>query len=173
MIFTFKSLTATALLHGFFLLLSLQHVSAATLVGRVVALSDGDTVTVLDANSFQHKIRLSGIDAPERKQAFASRSKELLSQLVFNQPVTVEYEKFDRYGRAVGKILVRGVDANLQLVKEGMAWHYKKYQKEQSPADRVVYARAEDFARSKRLGLWIDPSPIPPWEFRAIKRDQR
>ncbi len=145
---------------------------AATLQGRIVAISDGDTVTVLDASNTKTKIRLVGIDAPEKKQAFGSRSKESLSALVFNRQVTVEYEKKDRYGRTVGKILVNGVDANLEQVKSGMAWHYKKYQKEQPLADRTTYARAEDEARAAKRELWKDPDPIPPWEFREAQKER-
>ena len=158
---------------GLTLAASSSSVSADTLVGKVVALSDGDTITVLDAQYVQHKIRLSGIDAPEKTQAFGTRAKELLSDLVFDQIVSVEYQKFDRYGRAIGKILVKGVDANLQLVKEGMAWHYKKYQKEQSASDREVYSRAEDLARSQKRGLWKDADAIAPWEFRAQKKERK
>lgn len=139
---------------------------ADTLHGRVVGISDGDTVTVLDASNTQAKIRLMGIDAPEKKQAFGQKSKENLSALIYGKQVTVEYTKKDRYGRNVGKILVEGVDANLEQVKAGLAWHYKKYQKEQPPADRSTYSDAEEQARAAHNGLWADPAPIPPWEFR-------
>jgi len=114
-------------------LLLLANPSIADILnGRVVGLSDGDTVTVLDASNTQFKIRLMGIDAPEKKQAFGNRSKESLSALIFNKQVSVEYNKKDKYGRIVGKIFVDGADANLEQVKAGMAWHYKQYQKEQS-----------------------------------------
>lgn len=139
---------------------------AETLQGRVIAIADGDTVTVLDASNTQTKIRLMGIDAPEKKQAFGQRSKQHLSDLVFDKQVTVEYSKKDRYGRTIGKILVNGVDANLEQVKAGMAWHYKQYQKEQTPSDRALYSEAEDQARTGHVGLWIDLDPTPPWTFR-------
>lgn len=137
-----------------------------TLQGRVVGVSDGDTVTVLDASNTQWKIRLMGIDAPEKKQAFGNRSKQQLSDLVFNEQVEIEYSKKDRYGRTVGKITVEGIDANLEQVKAGMAWHYKKYQGEQSKTDRALYAEAEEAARREKQGLWIDADPEPPWEWR-------
>lgn len=143
---------------------------ADTLQGRVVAVADGDTVTVLDALNTQHKIRLMGIDAPEKKQAFGNKSKESLSALVFNKPVTVEYNKEDKYGRTVGKIIVDGIDANLEQVKAGLAWHYKKYQKEQSVDDRSIYAQAEEQARADKLGLWKDAEPTPPWDWRKQKK---
>lgn len=123
---------------------------ASTLEGRVVGVADGDTVTVLDSRNTQFKIRLMGIDAPEKKQAFGNKSKQSLSDLVFNKEVTVEYSKKDKYGRTVGKILVDGVDANLEQVKAGMAWHYKQYQSEQAVADRRLYALAEEQARVGR-----------------------
>jgi endonuclease YncB( thermonuclease family) len=94
---------------------------ADTLEGRIVSIADGDTVTILDAANKQTKIRLMGIDAPEKAQAFGTRSKQALSDLVFNKQVTVEFNKQDKYGRTIGKILVDGLDANLEQVKAGMA----------------------------------------------------
>lgn len=140
--------------------------SAETITGRVVGVSDGDTITVLDASKAQHKIRLTGIDAPEKKQAFGQRSKESLSDLVYSQEVAVETAKVDRYGRELGKVIVGGMDANLEQIKRGLAWHYKAYQRDQSPADRATYAEAEEQARAGRKGLWADSQPVPPWEFR-------
>jgi endonuclease YncB( thermonuclease family) len=121
---------------------------------------------VLDATKTQHKIRLAGIDAPEKAQAFGQRSKESLSDLLFDQRVTVETSKRDRYGRSVGTVLVDGLDANLEQVKRGMAWHYKTYEREQSPQERQDYAKAEEVARAARVGLWKDAQPVPPWDFR-------
>ena len=135
---------------------------ADTLQGRVVAVTDGDTVKVLDAAHTEWKIRLMGIDAPEKQQAFGNRSKSNLSDLVFGKNVIVEYSKKDRYGRTVGKILINGVDANLEQVKAGMAWHYKKYAKEQLFEDRETYARAEEQASAGRRGLWSEAEPVPP-----------
>jgi endonuclease YncB( thermonuclease family) len=140
--------------------------SAETITGRVVGVADGDTITVLDSSKTQHKIRLTGIDAPEKKQAFGQRSKESLSDLVFSREVAVETTKVDRYGRELGKVLVDGVDANLEQIRRGLAWHYKSYQRDQSPADRAAYAQAEEQAREARKGLWADSQPVPPWEFR-------
>lgn len=140
------------------------------MVSFVIAVSDGDTVTVLDAVKAQHKIRLSGIDAPEKKQPYGQRSKQSLSGLVFNQRVTVEWNKRDRYGRIVGKVVLpSGADANLQQIKRGMAWHYKAYEREQTPKDRVAYSGAERAAREARVGLWQDAQAVPPWEFRKGK----
>lgn len=146
--------------------------TADTLNGRVVGVSDGDTATVLDATNTQFKIRLLGIDAPEKKQAFGNKSKEHLSDLVFNKHVQVEYSKKDKYGRLVGKITVNGVDANLEQVKAGMAWHYKQYQREQSEADRFTYTQAEDHARAEKRGVWVDPEPTPPWDWRKQQKQR-
>jgi endonuclease YncB( thermonuclease family) len=108
-----------------FLFLLACSVQAETLTGRVVGVADGDTITVLDANRQQHKIRLAGIDAPEKAQPFGDRSKQNLSALVFDKQVVVESNKQDRYGRTVGKVLVNEIDANLAQVKAGMAWWYE------------------------------------------------
>lgn len=151
-------------------LLVVNPSSADTLHGRVVGIADGDTVTVLDDFNSQIKIRLMGIDAPEKSQAFGNKSKVSLSYLVFNKQVTVEYSKKDKYGRTVGKIIVNGIDANLEQVKAGMAWHYKKYQNEQSVNDRSLYARAEEQARMEKRGLWFDAEPTPPWEWRKQQK---
>jgi endonuclease YncB( thermonuclease family) len=137
--------------------------------GRVVGVSDGDSVTVLDAKKTPYKIRLAGIDAPERAQAYGQKAKESLSDLVFGKSVDVEWSKQDRYGRIVGMITLAGVDINLEQIKRGMAWHYKTYQNEQSPEDRVAYAQSEREARDKRTGLWRDPAPIEPSVFRQKK----
>lgn len=147
-------------------LLLVSPLQAATIQGKVVSVADGDTVTILDATHQQVKIRLAGIDAPEKRQPFGSRSKENLGRLVFGKNVTVDTTKQDKYGRTVGKILVNGVDANLEQVKSGLAWHYKKYESEQPQRDRAIYAQAEIDARSKKAGLWSDAAPVAPWDFR-------
>lgn len=145
-------------------------VSANTVLeGRVVAVADGDTLTVLDAQQKQHKIRLLGIDAPEKAQPFGQKSKESLSLLAFQKQVQVRSSKKDRYGRTVGQVFVGNTDVCLEQVKLGMAWHYKAYQREQLPEDRVLYARAELQAREQRVGLWTDPSPVEPSTFRRQK----
>lgn len=153
---------------GFFfgLLLIALHVHAETIRGKVVAVADGDTITVLDDTRTQHKIRLAGVDAPEKKQPFGQRSKESLGDLVFSKTVTVETNKRDKYRREVGKVLVDGVDANLVQVQRGFAWHYKAYESEQPAIDRKAYSDAEDAAKAARRGLWADAEPVPPWEFR-------
>ena len=150
------------------LLLWLPLVSwSAELKGRVVVVVDGDTLVVLDGGEQQHKVRLAGIDCPERKQPWGQRAKQALSDHVFDNQVTVEWDKVDRYGRTVGKILTDDRDVNLALVRDGMCWWYRKYAGEQSTVDRGLYEAAETAARDKRRGLWTDPDPVPPWEWRG------
>jgi endonuclease YncB( thermonuclease family) len=157
------------------LVLSLIFLSvhAETLTGRVVRVTDGDTIVVLDMDKVQHKIRLQGIDAPERGQAFGTKSKENLSDLVAGKSVVVDYSKYDRYQRILGKVLLNGKDVNLEQVEDGMAWHYKYYQREQTLTDRVEYSDAELEARRQKIGLWRDPNPVPPWDYRQAQRNQR
>lgn len=148
------------------LLLAHGFAIAETIQGKVVKVADGDTITVLDQAETQHKIRLSGIDAPEKGMSFGQKSKQHLSDLVAGRVVTVETTKIDRYKRNVGKVLVDGQDANLAQVEAGFAWHYKAYQWEQSPADRMTYSLAEERAREAKKGLWLDREPVPPWDWR-------
>jgi len=151
--------------------------SGHQLTGRVVAVADGDTITVLDAAQHPTKVRLSGIDAPEKKQPYGARAKQHLSELVFGKIVEVDWEKHDRYGRIVGKVIApdencaaadcaKTVDAGLAQLSAGLAWHYKQYAKEQPRSERERYAAAETEAHLKRLGLWADSHPFPPWEWR-------
>lgn len=146
---------------------------AETYIGRVVGVTDGDTVTVLDASRTEHKVRLSGIDAPEKRQPFGAASKEGLSSSVFGKAVTVEFSKVDRYGREIGKVMVGEVNANLSQVSRGLAWHYKHYEREQSPEERTTYAAVEARARRDRVGVWSQDGAIPPWDFRKSVREER
>ena len=152
------------------LLLSLAlPAAAATIEGRVVGVTDGDTITVLDHQNVQHRIRIASIDAPERKQPYYSRSKEYLSQWIFNRSVVVESVKRDKYKRIIGQIFLDGHDIGLEQVRAGMAWWYRAYSKEQEPEDRELYEKAELAAKERKLGLWRDSTPIPPWEWRRQK----
>ena len=144
--------------------------AADVLRGRVVGVADGDTVTVVTAERVRQVVRLAGIDAPEKAQPYGARAKRHLSDLVYGAEVVVEYEKRDRYGRIVGKIVRGGQDASLSQIEAGYAWHYKRYAAEHSLADRATYARAEEAAREARRGLWSEREPLPPWEWRARGR---
>jgi endonuclease YncB( thermonuclease family) len=151
--------------------------AAETLSGRVVRVVDGDTVYVLDAAKKQHKIRLAGIDAPERGQPFGTKSKERMADLVAGRDVEVNWYKEDRWGRLIGTVWVaspdcrqavcpKTLDAGLALITSGLAWHFKRYAHEQTEEDRERYAFAEEEARARKAGLWRDPDPVPPWEWR-------
>lgn len=161
MLFISRFLTLTLLL--------IQTAYAEVLLGRVIGVADGDTITVLDSSNTQHKIRLGGIDAPEKKQAFGNVSKKSLSDMVYLKQVEVEWNKEDRYGRKVGKVLVSNQDINLEQIKRGMAWFYNKYKRELEQEDRIAYAQAQQEAEANQTGLWLDKNPIPPWEFRSIR----
>lgn len=157
-----KNLLAASSL-GILLALSAR---AEVLTGKIVGVSDGDTVTLLVGGQTQHRIRLLGIDAPESSQAFGQASKNQLSQWVFAQEIDADCPKTDRFNRRLCRLLLNGTDINLALVEAGYAWHYKQFQSDQTPKDRVLYAAAEDAARQQRVGLWVDPNPVPPWDFR-------
>jgi endonuclease YncB( thermonuclease family) len=144
--------------------------TAAELEGQVIGVSDGDTITVLVGGHENVKVRLAGIDAPEKAQPFGSVSKKNLSDHVYEKNVTVEWEKKDRYGRVLGRVLVNGADACLEQIRAGLAWHYKRYAKDQPASLRVAYEDAERLARQTRAGLWREPNSIPPWEFRHPDR---
>ena len=144
-----------------------QPVHADTLSGKVVRILDGDTVEVLDANRRTQRVRLAGIDAPESKQPFGAKAKRALSSLVAGETLTVDWHKRDRYDRLIGKLMLNGVDVNLALVRAGYAWWYREYAGEQSSSDRRLYEAAEKAARRDGVGLWSDPRPIAPWDWRG------
>ena len=168
------------LLCVFFILIPLP-ICAGTLQGKVDKVADGDTVTIVDNQGQKHQIRLAGIDAPEKNQPYGDVSTQGLIELVLGKLVTVEYEKRDRYKRIMGKVLVdppgdvfcmalgcvKKIDAGLEQIKAGLAWHYKYYQMEQSEEDRRLYSEAEQEARIKRIGLWKDEEPMAPWKWRG------
>ena len=131
-----------------------------TYVARVVAVKDGDTVTVLDSQNQERTIRLAGIDAPEKKQAFGQAAKQELSDWVFNKIITVRKVGSDRYRREIAFLDVDGNDVNASLVWAGYAWEYKQYSKSQDLGGYQADAKA------KRRGLWADANPTPPWKFR-------
>ena len=136
-----------------------------TLPGRVTRIVDGDTI-VLEAEGSKYRVRLAGIDAPERNQPWGEAATRELRREVAGQQVEVQWYKRDRWKRLIGVIRLDGEDMNLHLVERGLAWHYKRYADEQSPGHRDAYSAAEKAAQGARRGLWSDPKPIPPWEWR-------
>jgi len=141
--------------------------------GKVISVHDGDTITVLDKDNKKTHIRLQGIDAPELKQAYGSASQQNLSGLVLGKQVTIVWTKLDKYRRTVGTIMLDGRDINIEQVKAGLAWHFKKYADEQKPEDRRTYAAAEQEARAAKLGLWKDPNPTSPGDYRQDVKTAR
>ncbi len=127
-------------------------------------MSDGDTISVMHRGRAQ-RVRLHGIDVPEKRQAFGNNAKKFTSDLVFGRVVAVQVVDVDRYGRIVGEVILPdGRSLNRELVRTGLAWWYRKYSRDKS------LGQLEEEARSARRGLWIDPSPIPPWEFRKKRK---
>lgn len=143
---------------------------ADSFTGKVIAVTDGDTVKVLREGNVQEKIRLLGIDAPEKKQAFGPQSKDALSRKVFGKVVTVEFQKRDQYGRTLGKLILDGKDVNLTQVEEGLAWHYAHYKKQQLAGDADLYAAAQEKASGAKVGLWAKAEPTPPWDYRRERK---
>lgn len=146
--------------------------SAETFVGSVARVSDGDTVRLLVNDSTELKIRLSGIDAPELDQAFGKESKNRLNELVDGRTIEAQCSKRDRYRRWLCKLVFNSNDINLSLVKDGFAWWYQYYKKDQTLEDQQSYRIAEAIAKENKLGLWEDLNPVAPWDFRREKRDK-
>ena len=133
--------------------------------GKVVKIADGDTFTLLDANNQQVRIRLHGIDSPERAQDFGQVARQKLSDLIFNQPVRLEVMDTDRYGRTIAIVYTQnGLCVNEELLKSGLAWHYTEYD------DNEGWAQMEKEARKQKVGLWSQPRPVAPWDWRKEQR---
>lgn len=137
------------------------------ITGRVVRVADGDTVSVLDAKKKQHKIRLYGIDTPERDQPHGRQSRQALAAIVADEPVGVVIVETDEYGRIVGTLYHEGVNVNAAMVRSGDAWWYRHY----APHNRLL-SEAEKAARRESKGLWAASDPVPPWDWRRQQRQQ-
>jgi len=144
---------------------SLQFKKGEEYVVKVVGVSDGDTFTGLTADNQQVKCRIYGIDAPEKKQAFGNCSKQTLSDFIFGKQVQIKIQNKDRWQRAIVKVYTPdGKDVSAEMLKTGMAWHYKQYSKD------TEYAQLENAARQHKIGLWADKNPVEPWEWRRNKK---
>lgn len=139
---------------------------AEVISGRVVAISDGNTLMLLDVTNRRHKIRLAGIDAPELTQDFGQKARTNLSALAFNQQAEADCREFDRHQRELCIVTVNGKDIGLEQVRNGMAWLYPKYAVDQTPQGRADYEQAEFRAKIHRFGLWNSKNPTPPWDWR-------
>jgi len=148
--------------------LLVQGSSAAAVerAGTIVGIADGDTLTLLDGGKAAHRIRLDGIDAPERTQPFGQRARQSLAELAHGRDARADCPKTDRYGRSVCRVIVDGVDIGLEQVRRGFAWHYIRYAHEQRPSARLAYSQAEERARAQHVGLWAVPTPVAPWDYR-------
>ena len=134
--------------------------------GKVVGVSDGDTITVMHAGKGE-KIRLYGVDCPEKHQDFGQKAKQFTSNMVYGKTVDVEPVTTDRYGRTVGLVSVNGKSINEELLKAGLAWVFTRYC--DKPCCNQWYKYQEE-ARQKKQGLWSMPNPVPPWDFRRENR---
>ena len=137
---------------------------AETITWKVISVTDGDTIKILDEKNKVYKIRLNDIDAPEKKQAFGNKSKENLSKYIAGENVRVEYYKLDRYKRILGTVYFKDKDINKQQIIDGYAWVYKKYSKNNE------YINQERISKNHKRGLWKDEKPIEPWEYRKMKK---
>lgn len=136
----------------------------ATWQGKVISIADGDTVTVLTNANEQVKIRIYGIDCPEKKQAFGAKAKQFLSSLIFGQVVMIQPLGKDLYGRTIARITCEGRDIGLTMIQYGYAWWYQQYAKKE-----IDYKKAQSKAKEQQLGLWADANPVEPWKFRKHK----
>ena len=134
---------------------------------KVVSISDGDTFTGLDSQNRQVKVRLHGIDAPEKAQAFGNVSRKALGDLIEGKTVEVQQVDKDRYGRVVANVHVGGTHVNRELVAKGLAWRYVQYDK------KGEFTQVEQAAKTARKGLWGDANPVPPWEWRKSEKERR
>jgi endonuclease YncB( thermonuclease family) len=144
-------------------LLSAQPNAIEEFAGKVIGVTDGDTIKVL-VDKMPRVVRLEGIDAPEAKQSFGNKSKQALSKLVVGKTVRVLVTGTDKYKRTLGKVEIEGVDVNAQMIEDGWAWHYKKYNSE------MRLSKLEEQAKTAKKGLWAEENPLPPWEFRARQK---
>ena len=149
--------------------------NAEDFAGRIVSVSDGDTLTIITLENQQHRIRISGIDAPEKAQPFGNRSKQNMERMAKGKEALADCPKTDRYGRKVCKVWVqpadcptcgKTLDVGLAQISAGLAWWYRAYAREQSPEDQGRYESEENEARLRKRGLWVDDDPVPPWEWR-------
>ena len=136
-----------------------------TIQGKVVGIADGDTFTMLLDNKTTVKVRLASIDCPERKQPYSAVATKFISDAIFSRQVTVVVDSKDRYGRSIGWVYYDGKNLNEELLKAGLAWHFRKYSK-----DEKLQA-LEDEARENEVGFWEDKNPIPPWDWRRGVRN--
>lgn len=141
--------------------------TAVELHGLVVGVNDGDTIKLLDDSRQQHTIRLMGIDAPEKTQAFGQQAKQQLLELCLHKPGQADVRTIDRYGRTVARVRCDGVDAASKMLQEGLAWHFTRYAHTQPRQEADGDRQAQAEAQAAKRGLWSLPKPMAPWDWRA------
>lgn len=144
--------------------LALNSEVPASLAGKVVRVTDGDTFVLLGANKTQYKVRLYGIDCPERQQPFYKAAKDHLASLIFQKNVIVRKKNMDRYGRIVALVNSGNTIINEEMIRSGLAWHYKRFDRNEN------WSALEREAARKKLGLWSESDPTPPWEWKHAER---
>jgi endonuclease YncB( thermonuclease family) len=144
-----------------------------TVHGRITAVPDGDTLDLLADGDVSMRVRIAGIDAPEKGQPFGRQAKAAMRDLVLGCEVAVEWGKRDRYGRILGTVYVDGADVGLSMLRAGWAWYYKQYERDLPLSRRMQYAEAEGEARLQAVGLWVDFAPVPPWQWRRGNQGRR
>lgn len=149
----------------FVLFVSCEPVSEL-LTGKVISVADGDTITILTDSNEKIKIRLEGIDAPERGQDFGSKSRQHLNELCYGKTVQVEKKGVDQYGRLLGVVYVGNLNLNEEQIRSGLAWYYRQY------VDDPRLDLLEQTARQEKLNIWSVKNPLAPWEFRKNKRNK-
>jgi endonuclease YncB( thermonuclease family) len=148
----------------------LDHMS---IHGRITGIVDGDTINVRILGKQQIRVRIAFIDAPEKGQPFGQRAKQAMSELLFGKDVELQAHTIDRYWRLVARVLIDGQDAGLELLKQGLCWVHEKYVGEAAAEIQTGYRDAQHKAEAERVGLWQDPDPVPPWQWRKEKHESR
>lgn len=139
--------------------------------GRAIKVPDGDTFTLLTRDGQATVVRIKGIDAPERTQAYSQRARQALTDLLQEESVSIHCNKIDQYGRRVCRVNAGSKDVGLEMIRRGLAWHFKRHEKEQAVEEREAYATAEINAKYGKRGLWQETQPMSPWECRDRRKE--
>ena len=147
----------------FFFIFLISFLDIFSQTGKVINIKDGDTVVILDENFNKYTVRIADIDCPEKKQPFGTKAKQFTSKEILGKTVEIKIKNFDKYGRTVGYILYENKNLSLELLKNGLAWHYKYYSKDKA------MSLLENEAKKNKIGLWIQKNPINPYKWRKLK----
>ena len=169
---TIRSLSPSVFAVGFLVLLLANTVlgQQSVIYGRVVGVTDGDTLKILVAGQELLRVRIAFCDAPEKRQAFGTRAKQAMSELAFGKEIELRKHAIDRYGRTIAQVFVDEKDVGLEMLRQGFAWVYDRYITEASTEVQETYRKAQEEAKAEQRGLWSDPNSIPPWIFRNLAK---